>query len=62
MTTTEKLCHLQDLVRQLLNDLPSKRDWLDPHVEDALKAAVNAKTPSSAHRALVDRWHRNGMC
>lgn len=58
MPNTEKLFHLQDLVRLLLNDLPVKRDWLDPQLERELRAAVNAKTPASEHRALVDKWKR----
>jgi hypothetical protein len=47
---------LQHLVRQLLNDLPSKRDWLDPQLEKALRYMVNASTPASNHRALLDTW------
>jgi hypothetical protein len=52
----EKIQALESLVRQVLNDLPSKRDWLDPQVEEALRTAVNATTPASNHRALLDRW------
>lgn len=33
--------HLQTLVRMLLSDLPQKRDWLDPFLEDSLRDAVN---------------------
>jgi hypothetical protein len=62
MTDTQKLSHLTSLVRLLLNDLPSNRNWLDPQIERELRIAVNAKTPSSDHRALIDRWKRNGMC
>lgn len=31
---------LRFLVRQLLNELPAKRDWLDPALERALKDTV----------------------
>lgn len=58
MKNTDALCHLQVLVRLLLNDLPSKRDWLDPQLEQALRTAVKATTPSSNHRALLDRWQQ----
>ena len=56
MTDTEKLVHLQSIVRMFLHDLPTKRDWLDPQVEHALRAAVNATTPASTHRALMSTW------
>jgi len=58
-TTADRLEHLTSLVRMLLNDLPSQRDWLDPQLEDALRAAVKAKTPASNHKALLDRWALN---
>lgn len=58
--------NLNVLVRQLLQDLPTKRDWLDPQLEQALRAAVKAETPASNHRALLDTWkkrekHWNGI-
>ena len=58
MTPTHELHYLQSLIRQVLNDLPSKRDWLDPQLEAQLRTAVNATTPSSNHRALLDRWQQ----
>ena len=60
-TTADRLEHLTSLVRMLLNDLPSRRDWLDPQLEEALRTAVNARTPSSNHRALLDRWALNDV-
>lgn len=48
----QKLEHLQGLVSQLLNDLPTRRDWLDPVLESALKDAV--KTPSSDQSSGVN--------
>ena len=47
---------LKSLVRQLLNDLPQKRDWLDPTVEQALRYHVKAETPAANHRALLHTW------
>lgn len=44
MNDTVKLSHLTSLIRQLLNDLPSKRDWLDPQLEAELRTAVHADT------------------
>lgn len=52
---------LESLVRQVLNDLPSKRDWLDPQLEEQLRTAVKANSPSSNHRALLDRWALNDV-
>lgn len=40
-TLEEQHEHLQTLVRMLLNDLPTKRDWLDPFLERCLRQAVN---------------------
>jgi pantothenate kinase-related protein Tda10 len=57
----EKIQRLESLVRLVLNDLPTKRDWLDPQVEEALRTAVKANTPSSNHRALLDRWALNDV-
>lgn len=54
-----ELTTLKMLVRQLLNDLPAKRDWLDPHVEQGLRYLVNAETPACNHRALLDTWEGN---
>jgi hypothetical protein len=53
---SEKLVYLESLVRQLLNDVPTKCDWLDPQLEESLRTAVNARTPASNHRALLNRW------
>jgi len=61
MSHKDQLVGLQSLVRQVLNDLPSKRDWLDPQLEEQLRTAVNARTPSSNHRALLDRWAMNDV-
>jgi hypothetical protein len=58
---SEKLVYLESLVRHVLNDLPSRRDWLDPQLEAQLRTAVNATTPASTHRALLDRWALNGV-
>lgn len=49
---------LTQLVRLLLKELPANREWLDPHLEQALRQAVNAETPASNHRALLDTWKR----
>lgn len=45
-----ELTILKDLVRQLLNDLPTKRDWLDPTLEQGLRAMTTDpnKKPTSA--------------
>jgi len=61
MTDHDQLVSLQSLVRMLLHDLPTKRDWLDPQVEEQLRTAVKANTPSSNHRALLDRWALNDV-
>jgi len=58
---SEKLVYLESLVRQLLNDVPTKRDWLDPQLEESLRTAVNARTPASNHRALLNRWALNDV-
>ena len=61
MTPTNELHLLRALVRHVLNDLPSQHDWLDPQVELALRTVVKANTPSSNHRALLDRWAHNAV-
>lgn len=57
----EKIQRLEALVRMVLNDLPTNRDWLDPQVEEQLRTAVKANTPASNHRALLDRWALNDV-
>lgn len=37
-----KLEYLQGLVRRLLDDLPVKRDWLDPELEQVLREAAQS--------------------
>lgn len=34
---------LRNLLRQIITDLPSNRDWLDPQVERAAREAVKEK-------------------
>lgn len=38
---------LRNLLRQIITDLPSNRDWLDPQVERAAREAIKEK-PRSA--------------
>jgi hypothetical protein len=33
----------ESLLRQIISDLPSKKDWLDPQVEAAAKKLLNIK-------------------
>ena len=40
MTPTQEIQYLQSLIRQVLNDLPGRRDWLDPQVEKAMRTAA----------------------
>jgi len=46
---------LKQLVRQLLNDLPERRDWLDPVLEQGLRYHVNATTPRNNYAAHLER-------
>lgn len=34
---------LRNLLRQIITDLPSNRDWLDPQVERAAREAIKEK-------------------
>lgn len=58
MDAEYELRMLKVLVRMLLNDLPAKRDWLDPMVEQGLRYHTNAVTPASNHRALLHTWKK----
>jgi len=33
--------HLVEVLRQIIADLPMRRDWLDPHLEKRAKALLN---------------------
>jgi len=40
------------LVTMLLNDLPAKRDWLDPDLEKWLREKAGRPTPTTSTRSL----------
>lgn len=39
-TTDAELERLRTILRQIVNDLPTNRDWLDPDVERVARAAL----------------------
>ena len=58
-TLQEQHEHLQTLVRMLLQDLPRKRDWLDPFLEECLREAVNAEPLPPVPSGPVCGMHLN---